>query len=164
MLCAASLLGAYDSCVLVDDGSGTDWVSDYPAPHCRRSIDEITGLEFHHLMRSATRGTEHENVIFLKELEATSTRFWDAYNSFQILPRVTFSFFDPDPSGRLVLHHQVILERVRVLAIELIDIEPTDGGGPRQPPRERIRLEYGTITIDVDGQSRTLTNPSGPQV
>jgi len=169
-LCAALCgvtLGAYESCVEVDDGSATNWTSDYPAQQCRDK-DTITGLEFHHLMlndASSGQMTSHENVIFLKELESTSTRFWDAYNNEQILPRVTFWFYAPDPagSGTLVVHHRVSLENVRVLAIELIDVEPTDGSA-RLPPRERVRLEYGTITIDVDGQSATLANPNGPQI
>ena len=144
---------ANEICILVSDSEGTVWNGEFGPVICDGNA--IEGLEFHHLVQRDTPQARHQQVIFRKLVDATSIDFWNAFAAGERLQQVDIEFwvFNPNP----VVQHRVRLQDVTVESIELLDVEPQDGG-PRRDATERIRLSYLTLEISVGTSSTTLQN------
>jgi type VI secretion system secreted protein Hcp len=130
--------------------------------------DGITLLRFESIAtapRDAATGQasgkrQWQPIRLTKEWGASSPQFVQALTTNEILSKVVFEFFKPDPAGKVVLQHRVTLTNATVQTIDS-SLDLITAGAGRE--LEDIELTFQSIMVEnLDG--KTSATDSSPVI
>lgn len=121
---------------------------------------KIEAYELHHLIREEPGNPRliHEPLIFTKRVDRSSVNLYTAMSNTESCT-AHFRFYRPDPggSGMVEQYRRITLANARIVAIEPITADVFDPASAQLPDRERIRMVYGSITIEYTSDETEST-------